>query len=168
MNSGRLIFSQLMDFLPMHEFRRCIERYEGNKRVRAFSCWDQFLCMAFAQLTYRESLRDIEACLRAIPRKRSHMGIKGSVARSTLAVANENRDWRIYADFAQVLISQARTLYADDVFGPALSETVKEILIGSGPVSPDRPVRGSMSIPTLSQSGYSDCVGPPAEYELLL
>lgn len=124
MNSGRLIFSQLMDFLPMHEFRRCIERYEGNKRVRSFSCWDQFLCMAFAQLTYRESLRDIEACLRAVPRKRYHIGIKGSVARSTIAEANERRDWRIYADFAQVLISQARNLYAEDDFGVELNETV--------------------------------------------
>ena len=124
MNSGRLIFSQLMDFLPMHEFRRCVERYEGNKRVRSFSCWDQFLCMAFAQLTYRESLRDIEACLRAVPKKRYHMGIKGAVARSTIAEANERRDWRIYADFAQVLISQARSLYAEDDFGLELNETV--------------------------------------------
>lgn len=124
MNSGRLIFSQLMDFLPMHEFRKCVARYEGNKRVRSFSCWDQFLCMTFAQLTYRESLRDIEACLKAIPKKRYHMGIKGSVARSTIAEANEKRDWRIYADFAQVLISQARELYAEDDFGLELSETV--------------------------------------------
>jgi len=124
MNSGRLIFSQLMDFLPMHEFRKCVARYDGNKRVRSFSCWDQFLCMAFAQLTYRESLRDIEACLKAIPKKRYHMGIKGSVARSTIAEANEKRDWRIYADFAQVLISQARELYAKDDFGLELSETV--------------------------------------------
>lgn len=124
MNSGRLIFSQLMDFLPMHEFRRCIERYEGNKRMRSFSCWDQYLCMAFAQLTYRESLRDIEACLRAVPKKRYHMGIKGTVARSTIAEANERRDWRIYADFAQVLISQARKLYAEDDFGLELKETV--------------------------------------------
>ena len=124
MNSGRLIFSQLMDFLPMHEFRKCVARYDGNKRVRSFSCWDQFLCMAFAQLTFRESLRDIEACLRAISKKRYHMGIKGSVARSTIAEANEKRDWRIYADFAQVLISQARELYAEDDFGLELSETV--------------------------------------------
>ncbi len=124
MNSGRLIFSQLMDFLPMHEFRRCTERYEGNKRVRSFSCWDQFLCMAFAQLTYRESLRDIEACLRAVPKKRYHMGIKGTVARSTIAEANERRDWRIFADFAQVMISQARSLYAEDGFGVDLYETV--------------------------------------------
>jgi hypothetical protein len=124
MNSGRLIFSQLIDFLPMHEFRRCVERYEGNKRVRSFSCLDQFLCMAFAQLTYRESLRDIEACLRAIPKKRYHMGIKGSIARSTISEANEKRDWRIYADFAQVLISEARELYAEDNFGLDLKETV--------------------------------------------
>lgn len=124
MNTGRLIFSQLMDFLPMHEFRKCVERYEGNKRVRSFSCLDQFFCMSFAQLTYRESLRDIEACLRAIPRKRYHMGIKGSIARSTIAEANEKRDWRIYADFAQILISQARELYAEDDFGLELDETV--------------------------------------------
>jgi len=113
-----------MDFLPMHEFRRCVERYEGNKRVRSFSCWDQFLCMAFAQLTYRESLRDIEVCLKAISKKRYHMGIKGSIARSTIAEANEKRDWRIYADFAQILISQARELYAEDDFGLELNETV--------------------------------------------
>jgi IS4 transposase len=124
MNSGRLIFSQLMDFLPMHDFRKCVERYDGNKGMRSFSCLDQFLCMAFAQLTYRESLRDIEACLRAIPKKRYHMGIKGSIARSTIAEANERRDWRIYADFAQRLISHARDLYAEDDFGLELDETV--------------------------------------------
>jgi hypothetical protein len=124
MNSGRNIFAQVMDFLPRKEFAKCVERYEGNKHVRSFSCWDQFLCMAFAQLTYRESLRDIEVCLRAIPNKRYHMGIKGSVARSTIAEANESRDWRIYADFAQVLISQARELYSGDDAGLNLDETV--------------------------------------------
>mgnify|MGYP000897034173 FL=1 len=116
MNSGRIIFAQLMDFLPIYDFRRCVERYDGNKHIKAFSCWDQYLCMAFAQLTYHESLRDIEACLRAIPTRRYHMGIRGSIARSTLAEANEKRDWRTYADFAQVLISQARELYARDDF----------------------------------------------------
>jgi hypothetical protein len=92
MNSGRIIFAQLMDFLPIYDFRRCVERYNGNKHIKAFSCWDQYLCMAFAQLTYRESLRDIEACLRAIPSRRYHMGIRGNIARSTLAEANEKRD----------------------------------------------------------------------------
>jgi len=124
MNSGRIIFAQLMDFLPIYDFRRCVERYDGNKHIKAFSCWDQYLCMAFAQLTYRESLRDIEACLRAIPTRRYHMGIRGSIARSTLAEANEKRDWRIYADFAQVLISQARELYARDDFSLDLEQTV--------------------------------------------
>jgi len=124
MNLGKIIFAQLMDFLPMYDFRRCVERYHGNKHIKAFSCWDQYLCMAFAQLTYRESLRDIEACLRAIPTRRYHMGIRGSIARSTLAEANEKRDWRIYADFAQVLISQARELYAKDDCGLELEQTV--------------------------------------------
>ena len=113
-----------MDFLPIYDFRRCVERYQGNKHTKVFTCWDQYLCMAFAQLTYRESLRDIEACLRAIPTRRYHMGIRGSIARSTLAEANEKRDWRIYADFAQVLISQARRLYAKDDFGLELEQTV--------------------------------------------
>lgn len=119
-----MIFSQLMDFVPRYEFRKCVTRYQGNSRVRTFSCWDQFLCMAFAQLTGRESLRDIEACLRALPDKRYHMGIRGKVSRSTLADANENRDWLIYADFAQVLINEARQLYADEPFGVDLDETV--------------------------------------------
>ncbi len=104
MNSGQSLFAQLMDHLPTHEFRKCVQRYAGNHRVRSFSCWDQFLCMAFAQLTYRESLRDIIACLRSQQRRLYHLGIRGSVSRSTLADANEGRDWRINADFAQVLI----------------------------------------------------------------
>jgi hypothetical protein len=124
MNSGKTIFAQLMEFFPVYDFRRCVERYNGNKHTKSFTCWDQYLCMAFAQLTYRESLRDIEACLRAIPTRRYHMGIRGSIARSTLAEANEKRDWRIYADFAQVLISQARKLYARDDFGLELDQTV--------------------------------------------
>jgi len=113
-----------MDFLPVHEFRKCIKRYRGNYKVKSFSCWDQFLCMAFAQLTYRESLRDIEACLRSMQNKLYHMGIRGGVSRNNLAHANENRDWRIYADFAQVLIHQARSLYVDDDFGVELDQTV--------------------------------------------
>jgi len=124
MYSGRLVFSQLMDFLPMHEFRRCLNRYHGNYRTRSFSCLDQFLCMAFAQLSYRESLRDIESCLRAMHSKLYHVGIRGRVSKSTLAYANENRDWRIYADFAQVLINIARDLYSKDDFGVELDETV--------------------------------------------
>ncbi len=108
----------------MRQFRKCVERYNGNKGVRSFSCWDQFLCMAFAQLTYRESLRDIECCLRSMPEKLYHMGIKGNISRSTLAEANENRNWRIYCDFARFLIHTARSLYADEPFGLDLDETV--------------------------------------------
>ena len=117
------VFTQVMDFLPMHAFRRCVERYRGNRKVQSFTCLDQFLCMAFAQLTYRESLRDIETCLRVMQSKLYHMGIRGRVARSTLADANENRDWRIYADFAQVLIAMARPLYLDEDFGVDLEAT---------------------------------------------
>ncbi|MDY6990695.1 MAG: IS4 family transposase [Thermodesulfobacteriota bacterium] len=124
MNQGRTIFSQVMDFLPRHKFRQCVDRYQGNYRVRSFTCLDQFMCMAFAQLTYRESLRDIECCLHAVHEKLYHMGITGNVSRSTLADANEKRDWRIYSDFAQVLIHQARQLYADDDFSLELKETV--------------------------------------------
>ena len=123
MNTGQIVFAQLMDFLPRHEFNRCVHRYSGNRRTRRFSCLDQFLCMAFAQLTYRESLRDIEICLRAMGSKLYHAGIRGNVSRSTIADANESRDWRIYADFAAVLIAQARPLYARDDFGVALEQT---------------------------------------------
>jgi hypothetical protein len=124
MNAGQSIFSQLMDFLPAHEFRQCVARYKGDYKLKSFSCWDQFLCMAFAQLTYRESLRDIEACLRANQTKLYHMGIRGRVSRNTLANANSVRDWRIYADFAHLLIRQARALYRDDDFSLALQQTV--------------------------------------------
>jgi len=124
MYTGKLIFSQIMDYLPGHEFRRCVNRYKGNYQVKSFSCWDQYLSMAFAQLTYRESLRDIETCLRSVPNKIYHMGFRGKVSRSTLADANEKRDWRIYADFAQVLINLARQLYINDDFGVELNETV--------------------------------------------
>jgi hypothetical protein len=113
-----------MDFLPIKKFRRCVDRYNGNYRVRSFTCLNQFLCMAFAQLTYRESLRDIECCLRAMQGKLYHMGIRGKVSRSTIADANESRDWRIYCDFAQILIHEARQLYANDDFGLQLDETV--------------------------------------------
>ena len=124
MNRGQTIFSQVIDFLPQNKFRRCVNRYNGNYRVRSFTCYDQFLCMAFAQLTYRESLRDIECCLRAMREKLYHMGIRGKVSRNTLAKANGNRDWRIYSDFAQVLIHEARRLYVDEDFGLELKETV--------------------------------------------
>ena len=124
MNSGKTIFAQLMDFLPSQEFRRCVERYKGNYKLQRFSCWDQFLCMAFAQLTYRESLRDIEACLRSAGTKLYHMGIRSRVARNTLANANQVRDWRIYADFAQTLITIARQLYIGDRFAIDLQSTV--------------------------------------------
>ena len=124
MYTGKIVFSQIMDFLPMHEFQKCINRYQGNYYIKTFSCLDQFLCMAFAQLTYRESLRDIEACLRSMQNKLYHMGIRGKISRSTLSDANERRDWRIYADFAQVLIHIARTLYINEDFGVELDNTV--------------------------------------------
>jgi hypothetical protein len=124
MNSGQTIFSQLMDFAPRYEFRACVERYHGHYKVKSFSCWDQFLTMAFAQLTYRESLRDIEACLRTTPAKLYHMGIRGQVSRNTLAHANHVRDWRIYADFAQSLIALARALYLDEPFALQLKQAV--------------------------------------------
>src|SRR5436190_11334240 len=114
MLNDRYVFSQLMDFLPRHEFDRCVARCQGNQRIRSFSCFDQFLCMAFAQLTYRASLRDIETCLNALQPKLYHAGFRGNIARNTLAQANQNRDWRIYADFAAILIARARTLYVDE------------------------------------------------------
>ena len=120
MHSGRIVFAQLLDFLPRHEFNKCVLRHRGNRRVRRFSCFDQFLAMAFAQLTGRESLRDIETCLRAMRPKLYHAGFRGLVSRSTLADANENRDACIYADFAQVLIRTARRLYANESFGVEL------------------------------------------------
>lgn len=123
MNAGQTVFSQVLKFLPMHEFRQCVDRYDGTYKVQSFSCLDQFLCMAFAQLTYRESLRDIETCLRSVPSKLYHMGFRSPISRSTLAYANEHRDWRIYADLAQILITRARTLYAKDNFGVDLDQT---------------------------------------------
>ena len=123
MNVGKTVFSQIMDYLPMYEFRKCVNRYGGNYHTSSFTCMDQYLCMAFAQLTYRESLRDIEACLRSRREKLYHLGIRGWISRSTLAEANEKRDWRIYADFCQILIAQARSLYADEDFGIELNGT---------------------------------------------
>ena len=124
MFSGSLVFAQLMDFFPMHEFNTCVRRYRGDRRPRGFSCRDQFLCMAFAQLTFRESLRDIETCLQALGPKVYHAGIRGNVSRSTLADANRTHDWRIFADFAQVLIGRARELYRHDPLSVELQETV--------------------------------------------
>ena len=124
MNSGRTIFAQLMDLLPLPEFRRCVERYQGDYKVQSFSCLDQFLSLAFAQMTYRESLRDIETCLRAHRSQLYHMGFRGGISRNTLANANQQRDWRIYADFARVLIAQARALYQHEPFGVELDQTV--------------------------------------------
>jgi len=123
MNDERTLFAQVLDFLPLHEFRKCVRRYGGDYKVQSFSCLDQFLCLSFAQLTYRESLRDIEICLRPFSSRLYHSGFRGRISRSTLAYANETRDWRIYADFAQILIQHARALYASDSFGVDLNQT---------------------------------------------
>ena len=124
MNQGRTVFAQIMELISHNEFNRCLERYSGNQRVRRLTCWDQFLAMAFAQLTYRESLRAIEICLGAHHNKLYHCGLSGPIKRSTLAEANEKRDWRIYSDLAHSLISEARTLYADVELGIDLDATV--------------------------------------------
>jgi len=156
MHEGRMVFSQLLDHAPMHEFRRCVSRYGADYRLRRFSCWDQFLCMAFAQLTFRESLRDIEACLRAAPSRLYHLGIRGKVSRSTLADANERRDWRVYADFAQALIRIARPLYAGETFGVDLAETVYaldsttiDLCLSLCPWAPFQRSRGAIKLHTL-------------------
>lgn len=124
MYAGQLVFAQVMAFAPWHTFRRLVTKYRGDFNVRRFSCLDQFLCLAFAQLTYRESLRDIESCLRAQPAKLYHLGLRGNISRSALADANEQRDWRIYYEFAQALIRIARPLYVQDPIGAEISETV--------------------------------------------
>lgn len=124
MNQGKTIFSQIMDFLPLSEFRKCVKKHRGNYKVKKFSCLDQFLCMAFAQLTYRESLRDIETCLRSMRKKTYHMGFRGNVSRATLADANEKRNWKIYADFAHILIDSTRKLYASDSFAIDLNQAI--------------------------------------------
>lgn len=156
MYSGEVVFSQLMAFLPRHEFDRCVRRYSGNRRVRGFSCRDQFLCMAFAQLTYRESLRDIETCLRAMQPKLYHAGFRGRIARSTLADANERRDWRIYADFAQVLIGMAQKLYANDGFAVdldaaayAFDSTTIDLCLALFPWARFRRRKGAVKLHTL-------------------
>lgn len=123
MNTDRIIFSQIMDFIPKHHFNQCVRLHRGNYRMRTFSCFDQFLCMAFAQLTFKESLRDIETCLRTMKPKLYHAGFRGRIAKSTLADANEKRPWQMYADFAQILIAKAQTLYSNDSFGIDLKHT---------------------------------------------
>ena len=124
MNSGRTVFAQLLDHLPHKEFQKCVARYGGDHYAKHFSCWEHYLAMAFAQFTYRESLRDIETCLGAVGGKLYHMGFRTSVARSTLADANELRDWRIFADFAQTLIAAARRLYAREPLAVDLDESL--------------------------------------------
>ena len=156
MNLGRTVFSQLIAFLPDREFRRCVARYEGDARLRGFSCWDQFLCMAFAQFTFREGLRDIEACLRSSPDKLYHMGIRGHVSRSTLADANESHDWRIFSDFAQILIARARLLYSHDSFGAdlqfnayALDSTTIDLCLAVFPWARFRERKGAVKMHTM-------------------
>jgi hypothetical protein len=151
-----MIFAQLVDHAPMHEFRKCVARYDADYRLRSFSCWDQFLCMAFAQLTFRESLRDIEVCLRAVPSRLYHLGIRGRVSRSTLADANERRDWRVYADYARELIRIARPLYAGDSFGVELDHTVYaldsttiDLCLSLCPWAPFQRSRGAIKLHTV-------------------
>ena len=124
MNSGKIVFSQIMRFLPLHDFRKCVKRYNGNYKIKKFRCLDQFLCMAFAQLTYRESLRDIETCLRAMKTKLYHMGIRSQISRNTLSNANEQRDYRIYSDFAQILMNKAKHYYIDEAHELDINEAI--------------------------------------------
>jgi hypothetical protein len=156
MNTGKLVFAQVMAHLPLTTFRRCVARYDGEHKVKHFTCLDQYLCMAFAQLTYRESLRDIEACLRSQAAKLYHMGLRSTVARNTLANANAVRDWRIYADFAQSLISIARKLYAEESFGVDLSNTVYaldattiDLCLSVFPWTPFRSTKAAVKMHTL-------------------
>jgi hypothetical protein len=156
MHVGRTLFAQVMDFLPWSTFQRIVATYQGDRRVRTLSCAEQFRCMAFAQITYRESLRDIEACLSAQAAKLYHMGFRQPVSRSTLADANESRDWRIYAEFAHRLIAQARKLYADDSFGVQLSETVYaldattiDLCLSVFPWAPFRSTKAAIKLHTL-------------------
>lgn len=156
MNLGKLVFAQVMQHLPLTTFRRCVARYRGEHKVKRFSCLDQYLCMAFAQLTYRESLRDIEACLRAQASKLYHMGLRGPIARNTLANANAIRDWRIYCDFAQSLIGIARRLYAQEPLGIELKETVYaldsttiDLCLSMFPWAPFRSTKAAVKLHTL-------------------
>jgi hypothetical protein len=156
MFAGQFVFSQIMTLVPKHEFNKCVRRYQSNYKPQKFSCLDQFFCMAFAQLTYRESLRDIQACLKAMQSKLYHMGIRGHIAKSTLADANENRDSRIYADFAQVLISKAKRLYANEDFGVeldtsvyALDSTTIDLCLSVFPWARFRKTKGAVKLHTL-------------------
>ena len=156
MFQGQTVLAQLMEFLPRRDFHACVARYRGDYRARSFSCRDQFLAMAFAQLTFRESLRDIETCLSALESKLYHAGFRGRVTRSTLADANERRDWRIYADFAQVLIRRARKLYAHDTFGAdlqhtayALDSTTIDLCLALFPWAPFRRRKAAVKLHTL-------------------
>jgi len=156
MHSGKLVFAQLTSHLPLTTFRRCVAAYGGEHKVKSFSCLEQFLCLAFAQLTYRESLRDIEACLRAQSDKLDHMGIRSRISRSTLADANEARDWRIHAAFAQRLIGMARKLYVDEPFGVDLKETVYaldattiDLCLSVFPWAPFRTTKAAVKMHTL-------------------
>ena len=156
MHAGKLVFAQLTSHLPLSAFRRCVTAYDGEHKVKSFSCLEQFLCLAFAQLTYRESLRDIEACLRAQSDKLYHMGIRSRISRSTLADANEVRDWRIYAAFAQRLIAMARKLYVDEPFGVDLNETVYaldattiDLCLSVFPWAPFRTTKAAVKLHTL-------------------
>jgi Domain of unknown function (DUF4372)/Transposase DDE domain len=156
MHLGQFVFAQLMEFLPRHEFNACVRRYRGDRRLRGFTCRDQFLCMAFAQLTFRESLRDIETCLRAMGKKLYHAGFRSRVSRSTLADANRVHDWRIYADFAQILIRRARELYANEPLGVtleqtayALDSTTIDLCLSLFPWAPFRRRKGAVKLHTL-------------------
>ncbi len=156
MNTDRIVFSQIMDFISKHQFNRCVRRYRGNYRLRKFSCFDQFLCMAFAQLAFKESLRDIETCLRAMKPKLYHAGFRGRIARSTLADANENRPWQMYADFAQILIDKARALYSSDRFcidltkaAYALDSTTVDLCLALFPWAQFRKHKSAVKVHTL-------------------
>ena len=156
MNLGRTVFSQIMEHLPEYEFQKCVARYRGDSHLRGFSCLDQYLAMSFAQLTYRESLHDIEACLRSVASKLYHMGLRGKVSRTTLADANESHDWRIFADFAQVLIAIARPLYAGDPIGVdldaslyALDSTTIDLCLALFPWARFRKHKGAVKMHTL-------------------
>ena len=156
MHTGKLVFAQLTEYVPLSTFRRCVARYAGEHKIKRFTCLEQFLCLAFAQLTYRESLRDIEACLRAQRDKLYHMGIRSHISRSTLADANEVRDWRIYADFAQRLIAMARKLYAEEPFAVDLKETVYaldtttiDLCLSVFPWAPFRRAKAAVKLHTL-------------------
>jgi hypothetical protein len=155
-NQGQTIFSQIMSYVPKYSFDSCVKKYRGNYKVQSFTCWEQFLAMTFAQLTYRESLRDIEACLRAMQNKLYHIGIRSKISRSTLADANQNRDWRIYADFAYILIDQAKELYRDDKFFKELDETIYaldsttiDLCLSLFPWAKFRKTKGAIKIHTL-------------------